>query len=67
MLKKKNRIRFLSPQIEFFFFEAAHLFWCIWALVQSQISLIDYEYVGLAILRHQMFRRTMNDIASQRN
>uniref|UniRef100_F1L5C7 ethanolamine kinase n=1 Tax=Ascaris suum TaxID=6253 RepID=F1L5C7_ASCSU len=38
---------------------AAHFFWSIWALVQSQNSSIDFDYLGYGILRYKMFRSLM--------
>uniref|UniRef100_A0A915A4D7 ethanolamine kinase n=1 Tax=Parascaris univalens TaxID=6257 RepID=A0A915A4D7_PARUN len=38
---------------------AAHFFWSIWALVQSQNSSIDFDYLGYGILRYKMFRSFM--------
>lgn len=41
-------------------FEAAsHLFWAVWALVQAQNSLIEFDYLEYAILRHQQYRNRM--------
>lgn len=37
-------------------FEASsHLFVSIWALVQSQNSILDFDYLGYAIMRHKQF------------
>ncbi|KHN82719.1 Ethanolamine kinase 2 [Toxocara canis] len=39
---------------------AAHFFWSAWALVQSQNSIIDFDYLGYAIVRYKMFRSLMH-------
>ncbi|KAI1725834.1 choline/ethanolamine kinase domain-containing protein [Ditylenchus destructor] len=37
-------------------FEAAsHLFWSIWALAQSHLSVIDFDYLKYAIIRHKEY------------
>ncbi|VDN03022.1 unnamed protein product [Thelazia callipaeda] len=41
-------------------FEAAsHFFWALWALVQSQISTINFDYLAYAIQRYQLFQKCM--------
>uniref|UniRef100_A0A915PVU7 ethanolamine kinase n=1 Tax=Setaria digitata TaxID=48799 RepID=A0A915PVU7_9BILA len=41
-------------------FEAAsHFFWALWALVQSQISIIDFDYLQYAIQRYEYFQKCM--------
>ncbi|CAD6190538.1 unnamed protein product [Caenorhabditis auriculariae] len=47
-------------------FEAAsHLFWALWALVQSQYSTIDFDYLGYAVLRFQQYRKRLAKYDSQ--
>jgi ethanolamine kinase len=36
---------------------ASHLFWIIWALVQGEHSLIDFDYLGYARIRLAEYRR----------
>ncbi|VDK84236.1 unnamed protein product [Litomosoides sigmodontis] len=38
---------------------AAHFFWSLWALVQSQISTIDFDYLEYAIQRYELFQTCM--------
>uniref|UniRef100_A0A915EC30 ethanolamine kinase n=1 Tax=Ditylenchus dipsaci TaxID=166011 RepID=A0A915EC30_9BILA len=39
-------------------FEAAsHLFWCLWALAQSHLSVIEFDYMRYAVLRHKQFKK----------
>uniref|UniRef100_A0A8R1XXZ3 ethanolamine kinase n=2 Tax=Onchocerca TaxID=6281 RepID=A0A8R1XXZ3_ONCVO len=38
---------------------AAHFFWALWALVQSQISTIDFDYLKYAIQRYELFQKCM--------
>ncbi|KAL3982675.1 Choline/ethanolamine kinase family protein [Acanthocheilonema viteae] len=38
---------------------AAHFFWALWALVQSQISTIDFDYLEYAIQRYELFQKCM--------
>ncbi|EFO20387.2 choline/ethanolamine kinase [Loa loa] len=38
---------------------AAHFFWALWALVQSQISTIDFGYLEYAIQRYELFQKCM--------
>lgn len=43
-------------------FEAAsHLLWSFWALFQAEHSTIDFDYLGFAIHRHQMFLKQIPD------
>ncbi|TMS37187.1 hypothetical protein L596_004166 [Steinernema carpocapsae] len=38
---------------------ASNHFWAIWSLVQAHNSTIDFDYVGYAILRHQMSQKNL--------
>uniref|UniRef100_A0AAF5RTC9 ethanolamine kinase n=2 Tax=Wuchereria bancrofti TaxID=6293 RepID=A0AAF5RTC9_WUCBA len=38
---------------------AAHFFWTLWALVQSQISTIDFDYLEYAVQRYELFQKCM--------
>uniref|UniRef100_A0AC35TX74 Choline/ethanolamine kinase n=1 Tax=Rhabditophanes sp. KR3021 TaxID=114890 RepID=A0AC35TX74_9BILA len=40
---------------------ASHYFWALWAVVQATNSVIDFDYVKYAVLRHSMFRKTLNE------
>ncbi|CAB3399396.1 unnamed protein product [Caenorhabditis bovis] len=39
---------------------AAHLFWTIWALVQSQNSTIDFDYLAYAYARYEQYKKRYN-------
>jgi len=39
------------------FAAAAHFFWIVWALVQAEISDIDFDYMSYAALRFQEYER----------
>ncbi|PAV66470.1 hypothetical protein WR25_22508 [Diploscapter pachys] len=49
-------------------FEAAsHLFWSIWALVQAQNSLIDFDYLGYAVMRYEQYKKCLGKYQNLKN
>ncbi len=36
----------------------AHLYWCLWALVQAHVSEIDFDYMSYAVLRLARYKAT---------
>lgn len=43
---------------------ASHLFWCIWAVVQSRYSAVDFDYLGYALLRYRGYEEHKSDFLS---
>uniref|UniRef100_A0A1I7ZBC9 ethanolamine kinase n=1 Tax=Steinernema glaseri TaxID=37863 RepID=A0A1I7ZBC9_9BILA len=46
------------------FESASHHFWALWSLVQAHNSTIDFDYIGYAILRHKMSRKTLEEASA---
>ena len=43
---------------------ASHLFWTLWALVQAEISAIDFDYMGYGVVRYDEFKRCVKEHSS---
>ena len=40
-----------------------HVFWALWAIIQSKFSSIDFDFVGFAAIRMRAFRAAAGDAA----
>lgn len=45
----------------------AHLLWSTWSVVQSQNSILDFDYVRYATARHEQYLRCLHEYKSQLN
>lgn len=49
---------FLFP---FFFFQLSHFYWGVWALIQSFISDIDFDFLQYAIERFEQYYKVRDE------
>lgn len=54
-------IKTLYTQVQHFSL-AAHFYWGVWALVQADVSDIDFDYIGYARLRFDEFNNRIKVI-----
>jgi ethanolamine kinase len=49
-------------------FEAtSHAFWVIWAIVQANVSLIDFDYLEYAFKRYKQYLKIINNMENSKN
>lgn len=56
-----ERVAALKHQVDMFTV-ASHLLWIFWSLVQTEISVIDFDYLKYAEMRYEQYTKAKSSL-----